>query len=111
MRKISLILVAIMLLSAGNLFANDPKTNDPSKSLSTQIGELLDDNPFIVVDADLLANVKFTLNENREIVVLKVQTKDPVLESFMKARLNYQKVDMPGFREGRVYTLPVRITG
>ncbi len=111
MRKISLIMVAAMLLSAGSLFANDANSSDPAKSLSSQIGELLDDNPFIVEDFDLVANVKFTLNEKREIVVLDVQTSNPVLESFVKARLNYQKVDMSDFHEGRLYTVPVRITG
>ncbi len=111
MRKISLILVAVMLLSAGNLFANDVNSSDPSKSLSNQIGELLDDNPFIVEGFDLVATIKFTLNGKHEIVILDVQTKDPVVESFMKARLNYQKVDLSDFREGRLYTVPVRITG
>lgn len=111
MRKISLILVAAMLLSAGNLFANDAKTTDPSKSLSTQIGDLLDDNPLIVEGNDLMANVRFTLNENHEIVILNVKTTDPVLESFVKARLNYQKVDMPDYLEGTLYIVPVRITG
>jgi hypothetical protein len=112
MKKISFILVAAMLLIAGNLFANAAiTTTDPSKSLSTQIGALLDDNPFIVEGADLVADVRFTLNEKGEIVVLNVKSNDPTLESFVKARLNYHKVDMPGFREGSLYIVPVRITG
>ncbi|MDH3796007.1 MAG: hypothetical protein OER83_03950, partial [Flavobacteriaceae bacterium] len=59
---------------------------------------------------DITAVVKFTLNAEQEIVVLSVQTDDDSLETFLKYRLNYQKVELENFKEGRTYTVPVRIT-
>jgi len=110
MRKISLVFVATMLLSTVSLFANNAKPVDPAKNLSTQIGDLLDNNSFILENNDLTAEVLFTLNENKEIVVLSVETENEVLEAFVKSRLNYQKVELDEYREGKMYTVPVRIT-
>ena len=114
MRKFSLVLVAAMLLTTGGIFANDSKTNpkkaNPSKTLSTQIADLLDDNFFVLKEGDWTANVKFILNSANEIVVLSVDTDNHLLEGFVKSRLNYQKVELTGFREGKTFTVPVRIT-
>ncbi len=109
MRKISVVLVAAMLLSVGNLFANDSKNPPAKKNLSTQIGDLLENNTFVLENNDLTGMVRFTLNDENQIVVLSVDTKDAVLESFVKARLNYQKVDLEKYEEGKMYTVPVRI--
>jgi len=109
MRKFSL-LFAVMLLSVGTLFASADKPKNPNKNLSAQIGDLLDDNSFIVDYNDLTAKVKFTLNRDQEIVVLSVETDSRILEKFVKNRLNYQKVQLQEYREGKTYTVPVRIT-
>jgi hypothetical protein len=110
MRKLSFVFAAAVLFTAGNLFANDFITTDPSKNLATQIGELLDDNYFIIENQDLTANVIFTLNHDREIVVISVDTDNEVLEKFVKTRLNYHEVNVDNFKEGKLYTVPVRIT-
>ncbi|WP_297765327.1 hypothetical protein [uncultured Muriicola sp.] len=111
MRKLPVVLAAALLLSAGNLFANDSKTNDPKKDLAIQISQLLKDNSFVINDHDLTAKVLFTLNKNKEIVVISVDTEDEILERFVKSRLNYQAVELAKAEEGKMYTVPVRITG
>ena len=99
-----------MLLFVGSIFANDVKSKDnPRKKLSTQISELLNDNSIIVQGEELTATVLFTVNEEKEIVVLSVKTDSGKLEEFVKERLNYQKVSLEDYREGRTYTLPVRV--
>jgi len=112
MKKISLVLVAAMLLSAGNLFANKSPKVKPSKELSSQIGNLLKWNEFNLGEADeAFASVLFTLNQDQEIVVISVTTEDDSLETFVKSRLNYQKVNMDSaVKEGKMYRVPVRIT-
>ncbi len=111
MRKISLVWVAVALLSVGNVFAdNKPKKAEPAKTLSGHIARLLDDNSF-VAEQDMTATVRFTLNSKNEIVVLSVDTDDQVLESFVKSRMNYEKVNLPNVKKGRYYMVPVRITG
>tara|TARA_R110000796_G_scaffold35017_1_gene89992 strand:+ start:81462 stop:81800 length:339 start_codon:yes stop_codon:yes gene_type:complete len=110
MRKINLILVAAMLLVSGSIFAIDGKdSNKPAKKLTTQIADLLKENSIIVGDQDLTATVFFTLNEDKEIVVLSVKTDDEKIEQFVKGKLNYQKVSLEDYREGRTYKVPVRI--
>lgn len=111
MKRISLVLVVSMLLTMGNVFANGPKIDKPEddNDLSVQIAELLKENTFSDNDVDLLAYVKFTLNEKNEIVVLSVNTADYNLEAFVKSRLNYQIVDSSDYKEGKLYVVPVRV--
>ncbi len=109
MRKISLVLVAAAMFAVGNVSANN--TSEPSntkKSLANQIHKMLESNSFDLKE-DLTANVKFTINKKGELVVLSVDTADDSLEGFVKGRLNYKKVDVASFKEGRTYTVPVRI--
>lgn len=109
MRKLSLVFAAAVLFTAGNVFANDSKKADPSKSLTEQITELLKDNVFDLNNQELTAKVLFTLNHNKEIVVISVETEDEILEGFVKSKLNYQEVALNDFHEGKLYTVPVRI--
>jgi len=110
MRKLSLVVIAAMLLVSGNVLANDAIKEDPAKKLSTQIGELLQNNNLDVGAVNLTAEVRFTLNSQGEIVVLSVKTKNEYLESFVKGRLNYRKVDAQGLDKGKLFTIPVRVT-
>ncbi|WP_299161020.1 hypothetical protein [uncultured Eudoraea sp.] len=109
MRKFSLILVAATLLVSGSIFANDSDTKDPQKSLATQIGEILKENQLVVDNYELTAEVLFTVNSEAEIVVISVDTGDSDLESFVKGKLNYKKVQLEEVVVGRMYRLPVRI--
>ena len=109
MRKLSLVVVASMLLATGNVLANDINDINPTKSLSSQISLMLSDNNFTEIESDLTAQVRFTLNSEGEIVVLSVDTNFDRMEDFVKHNLNYKKVDMDKVEEGKIYTIPVRI--
>ncbi|WP_289063192.1 hypothetical protein [uncultured Zobellia sp.] len=111
MRKTSLVLVAAMLLSIGNVFANEGENKKSTKNLTVQIYELLTDNSLTIKEVDETAFVRFTLNQNQEIVVLSVNADNEVVEAFVKEKLNYKKVSIQTYKEGRTYTLPVRIAG
>ena len=112
MRKISFVLVAAMLLTAGSSFANNNPTEkeDPTKSLASQIGDLLDHNNFNENDEGQRAQVLFMLNDDKEIVVLSVETdQNGTLEGFIKSKLNYQEVVLANYEEGKKYTVSVRV--
>ncbi|MEJ1223462.1 hypothetical protein [Sediminicola sp. 1XM1-17] len=114
MKKIKSILIAAMLLTVGNVLANDLELTersivDPENNLTLQIGEMLMDNSFVYNGKDLLAEVRFTLNRQSEIVVLSVMTEEGPMESFVKSKLNYQKVSQSGFEEGKIFTVQVRV--
>lgn len=109
MRKMSQFLTAIALFVAISVSANaNPSAENPTKILAEQIHEMLESNSFDV-EEDLTAKVQFTINKDGEIVVLSVDTNDEILETFVKGRLNYQKVEMNNLKEGKTYTVPVRI--
>ena len=110
MRKLPVVLAAALLFAAGNLFANDSKTTDPNKELTVQIGDLLKDNNFVIEKEDLTAEVLFTLNHKKEIVVISVDTENEVFEKFVRSRLNYQAIEGTALKEGNMYSVPVRIT-
>ena len=110
MRKLSVVLVAAMLLTAGNIFANDSKRDkNPSKTLSAQISQLLKTNNFNDTYDGAYAQVLFTLNNDKEIVVLSVDTDKNELKSFIIAKLNYKEVILDNFQVGKNYTVSVRI--
>ncbi|MAU72180.1 MAG: hypothetical protein CML04_08800 [Pseudozobellia sp.] len=109
MRKISLVLVSAMLLTFGNVLANDSEPKSGSNSLSKQISEILSENTLTSNEVDMTAQVRFTLNKEQEIVVLSVDSEDANLENFVKAKLNYKKVNMASFVEGKLYTVAVRV--
>lgn len=109
MRKLSYVITAAMLFSAGTLLANPKIDRGPEVGLSDQISEMLSDNSFSDSAQDLVAQVRFTLNDDGEIVVLSVETNSDTLENFIKSRLNYHKVKVSNVKEGKLYTVPVRI--
>lgn len=114
MKKVSLIFMAAMLLSVGSVFANYGIIgNSPSKTLSEQIEGLLSDNTFRVkAGSEIFAVVYFTVNTENEIVVLTVGTNDGNLETYLKNRLNYTKVDAAtAYETGITYKIPVHIKG
>jgi len=110
MKKIKIASVAFMLFATLGAFANTGNNENPEKSLSSQIYEMLEENPFQILSSELTADVRFTINNKGELVVLSVDTKNEVLEKFVKSRLNYKKVEAGSIVEGRIYTVPVRIT-
>jgi len=114
MKKISLILIAAMLLSVGSVFANYAVIGkNPSKTLSEQIEGLLSKHEFEVREgSEISALVYFTVNNESEIVVLAVDTNDETLKAYLKRRLNYVVVDGTiVYETGVTYKIPVRIKG
>ncbi|MEJ2584450.1 MAG: hypothetical protein P8Z38_05220 [Robiginitalea sp.] len=113
MRKFSIVFAAALLLSAGNVFANEeaPAAKDPKAKICLQIESLLEEhNGYNLRDTDeISAVVRFMLNDEKEIIVLSVDTEDERLENFVKARLNYEKVADQNLKEGKTYTVPIRL--
>lgn len=109
MKKISLVFVAAMLLFTGSIFANNSNEIDPTKTITSQISKLLHHNDLSESEINEVAQVRFTLNKKGEIVILSVDTENYNLESFVKGRLNYQKLEVNNIEEGKLFTVSVRI--
>jgi hypothetical protein len=106
MKKLSVILVTLVLLLGTNLSAAEAGL-DKNKTLtiSEEIANLLTDAD-MVLDYDVNANVTFMINGEGEIVVLTVDTTDSSIESFIKSRLNYKKLQNK-LLEGEEYKVPI----
>ncbi|MDC6367430.1 MULTISPECIES: hypothetical protein [Flavobacteriaceae] len=110
MKKISVILLTAALMVSIGVQANEKAEINPQKKLVSQIHELLKNNSLDFGTGELTATIRFTVNKKGEMVVLSVETKEDILDGFLKSRLNYKKVELQAFKEGRVYLLPVRFT-
>ncbi|MBA4746464.1 MAG: hypothetical protein H2058_14510 [Muricauda sp.] len=110
MRKLKTVSVALALFATMSAFATEGKKPMKANNLSGQIYEMLKENQFNADDKEMTAEVRFIVNEKGELVVLSVETKDEILEGFVKNRLNYKKVKLDNVAPGRVYELPLRIT-
>ncbi|MCR9225852.1 MAG: hypothetical protein NXH90_00320 [Flavobacteriaceae bacterium] len=110
MKNLKTVTVALALFATMSAFATKGKKTTKDNNLSGQIYEMLKDNEFNADYKELTAEVRFIVNEKGELVVLSVDTKDEILEGFVKSRLNYKKVQLTNVAPGRVYEIPVRIT-
>lgn len=112
MKKISILLVALAFTFATSVSANstDPDNSvEPKSKISKQISKLLE-NPYFSIEKTLEAEVTFMLNDNDEIVVLSVNTDNKIVEKYIKARLNYNKLNMEELEEkSDEYKVMIRI--
>ncbi len=90
--KKTVLVIMIVILGAVSSFAKPPKDLPLNKKLRTAIEKLLSQPDFSVDQIEMSAVVEFILNENGEIVVLTVKSKEAILEHFIKTRLNYQSI-------------------
>ena len=111
MRTIKTLLLIVALTFSSVLVASTNAEDKRSESvaITEEIGKLLQ-NPSFLVDEEITANVRITLNKNNEFVVLSVETKNIYVENFIKSRLNYQKLPVTINNGEKTYIVPVRIT-
>jgi hypothetical protein len=113
MKKWSVLPVMAALLFSASALATEGTTDnsDPKSKICAQIKELLKDNNLEMGEQDEMnAWVRFTVNDEHEIVVLNVRTENEVLERFVKAKLNYHSVRETKMLPGRTYEVPIRFT-
>ena len=90
MKSIKMLFLVLAITFTSVLTANTNPIPAEPIGLTKEIGTLLK-NPKFKVTEDLVANVTFILNKDKEIVVLNVDTESKALEIYIKNRLNYNK--------------------
>ncbi|NER15976.1 hypothetical protein [Spongiivirga citrea] len=109
MKKISVFLLATVF-AVGSVLANEtePKTIN-NAAISAEMTKLLK-TPEFDLNEDVRTLVKFTLNDENEIVVLSIDSKDQRVRSYIKSSLNYKKLDTKVNKEDLPeFKLPVTI--
>ena len=106
--KSMLLIVTIALCSVLSANATEESTIE-SKAITNQVKDLLQ-KPNFTIEEDFQAYVRLALNENNELVVLYVNSKNEMINNFIKNRLNYKKVSQNVIDKDQEYIVPVRIT-
>ncbi|REE83457.1 hypothetical protein BX611_0748 [Lutibacter oceani] len=107
MNKFKLLVVAL-LLGTTSLFANTIINPEISKDeIRKQIVELVQ-NSENTFENQITVHVTFTFSSEGEIVVLKVNSTDKKVLSFIRETLNSKKLENPG-KTHKHYTMAINI--
>ena len=111
--KTIIAVVAIGLLTALPAAANTNPTNPTSKTAKTvlraEIVSLLGNHKYDLYNETLEAQVSVMLNNQNQLVVVAVNSKNEVISSYVKTKLNYKRVDVKGIKKGTVYRVPLKM--
>jgi len=109
MKSLKLFILALGLFTI-NVSAANLNPIKPTDELRIEIVDLIGSNYMNEMNADELgAEVLFTVNNNKEIIILSVDSDDDLLESYLKRKLNYKKVNHRPSKHGEIYLLPVKM--
>ena len=109
MKYVKLFVLALALFTL-NVSAANLNPIKPTDDLRIEIVDLIGSNLTAEMEADQYsADVLFTVNNNRELIVLSVDTDNAQLENYLKRKLNYKKVNHKPNKNGEIYLLPVKM--
>jgi len=107
--KTTLVAIALLMgtitMTATETLNVDPTTS--TETISKEISKLLQ-NPSFTFNESIEASVTFVVNKHNEIVVLSVDSNNDAVSSFIKSRLNYEKLEV-SVDEGTEYIVPVEM--
>ncbi len=107
--KTLLVLVALTFSSVVVAGTNPENLKTDTAEITDEITKLLK-SPKFVLENEVSANVKITLNKNNEMVVLSVDTESDFVAEFIKTRLNYTQLAVAVNSADKTFIVPVRVT-
>ena len=110
MKNLKLFVIAITLFTINATAANFHPIK-PTDELRVEIVDMIGSDYIdeMMIADQYEANVLFTVNSKKELIVLSVDTDNEQLESYLKWKLNYKKVDYRPSKNGEIYLLPVKM--
>jgi len=104
-------IITILAISLSTIFSISAAEKDKpeTKELRTEIVSFLGDNISIELQETSTAEVSFIVNNDNEIVIISVDSNIEELNSYIKSKLNYKKLNVKGTKKGEVYKIPLRI--
>lgn len=111
MKTLKVLVLAVAFTFSGVLSAStEPvkKTAEKSTTICKTVSKLLE-SPSFDIDEELSATVFLTVNQENEIVVLSVDSDHETLESYIKNRLNYEKLEADFNGKQKTYKVPVKV--
>jgi len=109
MKSLKLFVIALALFSI-NVSAANLRPIEPTDELRIEIIDLIGSNYMDeMLENEYSAEVLFTVNSKSELIVLSVDSKNHLIENYLKRKLNYKKVDHQPSQPGEIYLLPVKM--
>ena len=105
-------IITVIVLSLSTAFSTTATEKEPSKinkELRTEIASLLGDKIPIEIKKESSAEISFIVNKNNELVIISVDSKISEMNSFVKNKLNYKKLNVKGIKKGEIYRMPIKI--
>jgi len=109
MKTFKTILLIVAITFSSVLSASTEPTTTEINSMTKEIKKLLK-SPSFKIEQDIKALVTITFNQDKEIVVLHIDSESMELEDFIKTRLNYNKFSNYLVPEHRTFVVPIRLT-
>ena len=107
--KIIIAVISISLLSTFSLNATDKKPSKVNKELRTRIVSIIGITIPIHLNQECTATIWFVLNTKNELVILTVDSENEEVKSYIKSKLNYQKMNISSTLKGEQYTVSLKI--
>ncbi|GAB7256299.1 hypothetical protein [uncultured Polaribacter sp.] len=106
-------IIAVLAISLSTVFtatATDPvlKKNKENSSLRTEMSSYLGNDIPVILKQTTAAEVSFLINNKNEIVVLSVDSKVSELNTYLKSKFNYKKINLKGIKKGEIYLMPLK---
>ncbi len=102
-------LTFIILFTLGLNIVIASEDAKPADQLRNQIVKLLESPRMELKNNEEQAVISFTVTTEGELVVLSVKSENRLMDSFVKARLNYKKVNFKVNENGKIFRIPLRI--
>ncbi len=109
MKFLKIFIVALGLFTI-NVSAANFNPIKPTDELRVEMVNLIGSNYMDEMkNNEDMAEILFTVNSKRELIILSVDSKNTHMESYLKKRLNYKKVNHKPTKQGEIYLLPVKM--
>ena len=109
MKNLKLLALAMVFFTFHFAEANEIPV-EPNETLRSEVVELIGPMYFGDYEEDEFSvELLFTVNSNRELIVLHVVSQNKSVRDYFKRKLNYKKVDHQPSKPGEVFLLPVKV--
>lgn len=106
MKTLQLFIITLALITTGVCNAATPT---PTPKFTSEVKVYLQELP-LELEHEIDVKVKFSMNEENEIIVHSVEARNRYLRKLIAYRLDHQKMNAQLDPDVKEYTLPIRIT-
>jgi len=108
MKRVGLLIIALVFLGMGSLFANTQPNS--TKKLTLQISKILMGNSIPDEIKGSVAEVRLAIDSFGEIQVLSISTSNQNLENFLRDNIEGNSVRLGSFKPGKIYRIPILVS-